>query len=99
MSTITWFGWFRNLQKNSDKIWGVLRIEDTYYYFWAKRNSQVQFKKVPIEEDFFRKIDSKSKKGYNEIASEEVDTVWPDFNKTVESQLFIAKMRNKVRNE
>jgi len=40
------FGIYYNDLKNSDKVWGIARINNTLVTFWGRRNGKLKFKTV-----------------------------------------------------
>jgi hypothetical protein len=85
-----WTGWFKD--GNSDKIWGILKVGDTYYNFWCRRGAKMQFKAID-----YPKYGHKQKKGYVEITDSRLEEIYPGFFDEAQSNLVFALMADKVR--
>jgi len=98
--TIGFFGSYINPKENSDKVWGWINVEGTPYTFWAKRGARMNFKHHESFESARNQARQKAKKGYREVFDpDEIERLYPDFNKICQRHLFNAKMRGKVISE
>jgi hypothetical protein len=85
-----WAGWLN--EGSSDKIWGILKVGDTYYNFWCRRGAKMQFKAID-----YPKYGHKQKKGYVEITDSRLEEIYPGFFDEAQSNLVFALMADKVR--
>ena len=88
-------GWYRDEEKNSDKVWGVIKLNSgariyhpstyTYVTFWGRRGKKLQTKtSEDYEYDIEVRIDSKIKKGYERVNKNRLDEVYPEFETDLE---------------
>lgn len=92
---VEWAGWYQ--EGTSDKLWGVLRVENTFYNFWCRRGARLQFKRND-DLRFYHKITrEKLKKGYVEISTSRLVEIYPGFFEEAESNLVFNLMAGKVR--
>lgn len=87
---IYWAGWFK--EGNSDKIWGILDVNNTYYNFWCRRSAKMQFKQADS-----LKYSHKESKGYKNITPQKLEEIYPGFFEEAESNLVFDLMAGKVR--
>jgi hypothetical protein len=87
---IVWAGWFN--EGNSDKIWGILEVNDATYNFWCRRGAKMQFKRTDSTK-YWHKAD----KGYRSITAEKLEQIYPGFFQEAESNLVFDLMAGKVR--
>lgn len=85
-----WAGWFR--EGDSDKIWGILKVGNSYYNFWCRRGAKMQFKAID-----YPKYGHKEKKGYRPISDSQLEAIYPGFFDEAQSNLVFALMADKVR--
>lgn len=94
---VEWFGWYKNDEENSDKVWGWLNVNGNLYNFWAKRGKRIAFKQHADAHDFRKLCREKRDKGYVEIPQAQIEQVYEDFFNKVQRHLFNAKMTDKVK--
>lgn len=94
-------GWSRDEAKNSDKVWtciflgqvGTDRIKRKYVAAYGRRGKKLQTKIYEMDQwkmnDLIR---SKTKKGYKGIEPDQLDKVYPDFEKDLKKTAFWVMM-------
>jgi len=88
-------GWCN--EGNSDKVWGIIYINESVsevLTFWGKRGSKLQtkFHKVgagPV----YDLIREKKKKGYRSISLQQLNDVYPNFEKDLEKITIWATLK------
>jgi hypothetical protein len=103
-------GWARDESKNEDKVWGIIMLEDNrmsiydagytykdnkYVSFWGRRGKKLQTKLFEDSEwgatqMFLKKQD----KGYQSIDINELNTVYPEFEKDLQKTAVWAMLRS-----
>ena len=86
-------GWCK--QNPSDKVWGVIKLSDTkrykakYLFFWGRRGTKYQTK---IKECYLEEVNRKSLEkiegGYKSIKLNELNSVYPEFEKDLQTTTF-----------
>ena len=86
-------GWFRNEAKNSDKVWGLIKISDnSCVAFWGRRGKKLQTKihnfeyinSAYLPSEIERLLNSKTSKGYIRVNKDKLDKVYPEFQQDLE---------------
>jgi hypothetical protein len=92
-----WIGWYN--EGNSDKIWVLLALErypygviKRYATIWGRRGSRLQ-SKVFENHEAESMIGGKYRKGYRKIDKQQLDTVYPEFEKDLEQAAFWAMLK------
>ena len=98
---IHFFGWLHNPEKNHDKVWGYFTLEDRVYVFWGRRGKTMQFQRKDNRYVCSDIAYQKKKKGYINLTGrdERIDSIFPEFDKHLKSNMFDAKMMDKIRGE
>lgn len=85
-------GWCK--ESKHDKVWGVIKLDSpNALVFWGRRGSKLQTKFTVENWELTKLIDSKRNKGYNEINSEDLDKVYPEFQQDIEQTAIWASLR------
>jgi predicted DNA-binding WGR domain protein len=95
----TFIGWNRDEETNTDKVWGIIRLngdrwEGNYVSFWGRRGKKLNtktYESIPYWQ-VNKLTDEKIKKGYLEIDQEKLDSVYPDFKSDLEQTAFWASL-------
>lgn len=93
---IYWFGWYKD--NKSDKVWGILEVDDNYYSFYGKRGTteedlkKLKFSKIDNKSQANSKIGQKKNKGYVESP----DSVYPGFKEHLEQEMFYERLSGNV---
>jgi hypothetical protein len=99
--TIHFFG--HCTKDGSDKIWGWAEVGGSLYNFWGKRTGKLSWKRHEgrsAEYDLYNLQSQKIKKGYKHFGNYSmIEELVPGFFATFKSQLFTAKMLNKVKGD
>ena len=99
-------GWCQD--GNSDKVWGVIYLEplpdrgfsfNDYTYvktvtFWGRRGKKLQTKIGLDDWEMLRNIEAKKNKGYVEIQPDKLQSVYPEFEKDLETTAIWAMLRS-----
>lgn len=93
-------GWYRDTVENSDKVWGVIVLDDsdrwTYKYvtFWGRRGKKLQTKiDTSNAYDMRKLIQGKTRKGYNPVNLDKLHVVYPEFQSDLEKTAFWASLK------
>jgi predicted DNA-binding WGR domain protein len=98
-----WIGWCQ--EDSHDKVWGVMILErdiNKYVYnpdhkvavFWGRRGKKLQTKvSVESQRNINKFIDSKSRKGYNNVSFEKLNEVYPEFENDLHQTAFWASLK------
>ena len=102
-------GWCRNEKENTDKVWGVILLQEDapsnkqhwgwgginkYVTFWGRRGAKLQTKIV--EDSSYAVIEmflKKQNKGYQSIEIDELHKVYPEFQQDLEKTAFWATFK------
>lgn len=85
-------GWCK--ESKHDKVWGVIKLDSpNALIFWGRRGSKLQTKFTVETWGLTKLIDSKRNTGYNEINSEDLDKVYPEFQQDIEQAAIWASLR------
>ena len=91
MINYEFIGW--NNDDGADKVWGMIVLlnpnaqsnETTYATFWGRRGKKLQSKVQKFSRwDAQKLIDSKMNKGYREIYKDDINNVYPEFEKDLQ---------------
>jgi hypothetical protein len=112
--TIDAFLWLQDPKagvKGSDKIWGIVQVDDRTYTFWGRRSDEVGTKKhltfrlASRDDDLWTAQHGKERKGYKRISKTmvgdqypDIEAVYPNFVKSFKNQLFLAKLSDNIKN-
>jgi len=97
-ASIYWVGWCH--EDNHDKIWGVLKLPNTYVSFWGKRgSSRIGFKNLKTQYDARTMIGKKEapRGNYTQISEKRMCEIWSEFDDTISSQLTFATLCNLIK--
>jgi len=95
-------GWCK--EDSHDKIWGIIRITnnqdsdywtpDKYVTFWGRRGKKLQTKTVEGHKWYAdRLFEEKTDKGYKELNQDELDKVYPEFEKDLQKTVVWAMLK------
>lgn len=96
----THIGWCR--EGTSDKVWGAICLshsgtsygDNKYVTFWGRRGAKLQTKIVDGNNwTIYQMFRKKQDKGYKEVAKNELDEVYPEFQKDLEKTAFWATLK------
>lgn len=103
-----WIGW--NNEDNHDKVWGYFyrptpnatRWENhsrgwNCCIFWARRGRAMQFKADVTGYELDKLVQSKIKKGYEQISQPKLFEIWPTFITEAEGKLMWDILAGKVK--
>lgn len=93
------FLWYTD-NKKSDKVWGVVSIQNTKYIFWGSRpkddgKKALRFKESDDEWALEKLINSKLNKGYEDYTAG-YSVVYDDFDQQMSNQLMLAKLTDRI---
>ena len=101
MLNYKWIGWCN--EEGHDKVWGVIFLgkpKDNWFYtnekcvsFWGRRGKKLQTKMVVDDYELEKLINSKKKKGYNEVDRTKLDEVYPEFEDDLSKTAFWAMFK------
>lgn len=96
-------GWKYSVPLNSDKVWGIIRLENTdnqwaeanFIVFWGRRGSQLRTKHYKATGDAMRQLARKKEKksGYEEIMPQKLHWVYPEFEEDLQKTALWATLR------
>ena len=95
MCEFKYIGWCH--ESNHDKIWAAVEIDGKYFAVWGRRGKALTFKRHSWFSTLLKVKLSKSKKGYNEVTTDNIDSIFPDFELEVQKQLMFAMMADSVK--
>lgn len=94
-------GWCH--EDNHDKVWGVIYLEkpgNGWSYsnskcvsFWGRRGKKLQTKMVVDDYELEKLIRSKTRKGYQEVNSNKLNEVYPEFEEDLGKTAFWAMFK------
>jgi len=87
---IHWAGWYRN--DSSDKIWGIITVNDAHFNFWCRRGARMQFKAT----NDLRYL-HKANKGYKQITAGQLESIYPGFFEEAENKLIFDLLSGRVK--
>jgi hypothetical protein len=96
-----YIGWCK--EGTSDKVWGAICLQEPtasyrgdgkYVTFWGRRGAKLQTKIVEgslwdVHQPFLKKLN----KGYKEVDKNQLDEVYPEFQKDLEKTAFWATFK------
>lgn len=97
MMDYKFIGW--NNKDNSDKVWGVIYMEDRtnirpkVLVFWGRRGKKLQTKMDHEGWDLDKLVREKCNKGYNQIMDYELKQVYPEFESDLEKTTMWALLK------
>jgi hypothetical protein len=95
----THIGWCKDETTNSDKVWGIICLQEQeysyqtgrwvsggqYVTFWGRRGAKLQTKQwVGTKWDASEMFRKKTNKGYKSIDISELNEVYPEFQEDLE---------------
>jgi len=96
-----WIGWMQ--EGNSDKVWGVITLVEEgdiwptpgkYCTFWGRRGKKLQTKIVEGSDyEIRRLISKKTEKGYEVVAINKLNEVYPEFEDDLKKTAFWASFK------
>lgn len=98
---IIFIGWNYNEIKNTDKIWGFVRVGSDYFNFWGRRSKKLTFKyhgdvnTSDIKYMLERLAIAKEKKGYKDFTNN-IEKIDENFYKNFERELLCTKLKIQV---
>ena len=97
--------WCKDEKTNADKVWGIIMLQEgapgnffrdpnKYVTFWGRRGAKLQTKlwdgsSYDAREMFLKK----QNKGYGSVEKDELDEVYPEFQKDLEKTAFWATFK------
>lgn len=89
----------------SDKIWGYFYRGDNearpwrknVCVFWARRGSAMQFKPSIEDYELEKLVESKKRKGYQQIDQTKLMKIWPSFIQEAEAKLMWEVLAGNVK--
>ena len=94
MINFHFIGW--NNEGSHDKIWTSFSDESGNYYIgWGRRGSKLQFKRESSRP--YTTERSKKNRGYSEVDSFVLFTLFPAFEETVAELLFVRSLDGSLR--
>ena len=99
---IRFFGWNYDPITNADKVWGFFDLNnENTYVFWGRRGKTMQFQKKNSTGECWDLAYKKESKGYERIRASDsrIDDIFPEFVEHLKSNMFDAKMMDKIRGE
>ena len=104
MINYKFIGWCR--EDNHDKVWGVIYLEKQpigarvwgnqnvkCVSFWGRRGKKLQTKMVFDDWELEKLIRSKTKKGYQEVDTNKLNEVYPEFEQDLSKTAFWAMFK------
>lgn len=91
---------FKDESINSNKIWGIAKINNSLVTFWGRRNSTLRFKTMPGltgKVSALNTLTKKINKGYFLINDKKlINMLIPNIEKNMQSNFFSAMSRGKL---
>jgi hypothetical protein len=94
-------GWCN--EEGHDKVWGVIYLEkpkNLYGYseskcvsFWGRRGKKLQTKLVVDNWELEKLVNSKERKGYNQVDTKKLNEVYPEFEEDLGKTAFWAMFK------
>lgn len=103
MINYKFIGWCN--EDNHDKVWGVIYLEKPpsitvwgnqsvkCVSFWGRRGKKLQTKMVFDDWELEKLIRSKTKKGYQEVDTNKLNEVYPEFEQDLSKTAFWAMFK------
>lgn len=98
MHNYKFIGW--NTTDGSDKVWGVIYLEDpstTHYAkcitFWGRRGKKFQSKLSHNDYQLEHLVRQKITKGYHKIDIDHLNSVYPEFEKDLNKLAFWSSLK------
>ena len=87
--------WQKNEKTNTDKVWGVILLQDNdYISFWGRRGAKLQTKMFKGSDwDAIQMFEKKQSNGYKSIEIDELHEVYPEFQQDLEKTAFWATFK------
>lgn len=102
-------GWQKNEKTNTDKVWGIILLQDNtmdfgeprykytnnkYISFWGRRGAKLQTKMFDGSAwDAREMFHKKTNSGYKEVDKDLLDEVYPEFQQDLEKTAFWATFK------
>lgn len=90
----------KNSVINSDKIWGIAKINNSLVTFWGRRNSTLRFKTMPGvigKINALALFEEKVRKGYFELSDKKlINMLIPNLESNAKSNFFSAMSRGTL---
>jgi predicted DNA-binding WGR domain protein len=89
-------GWCK--ENNHDKVWGAIELDTVKYVtFWGRRGKKLQTKSIIISPYHMTKmINEKTKKGYIRVDKDNLDKVYPEFEKDLEQTAMWSMLKGTI---
>jgi hypothetical protein len=89
-------GWCK--EENHDKVWGAIELGKVHYVtFWGRRGKKLQTKSIVISPYHMQKmINEKTKKGYIRVDKNNLDRVYPEFEKDLEQTAMWSMLKGTI---
>jgi hypothetical protein len=92
----SFIGWCQ--ENNHDKVWGVIELGTTKYVtFWGRRGKKLQTKQLITNSYGIKKlVGQKYNKGYVSVDKDNLDRVYPDFEKDLEQTAMWSMLKGTI---
>lgn len=95
MLDFKWIGWCHDPEKNHDKVWGIIRLDEDNLYgrvliFWGRRGKKLQTKFDNNGRKLSVLITNKEAGGYKSIDAKLLEKVYPEFRNDLEKTAIYA---------
>lgn len=80
-----------------DKVWTSFTVNGSYYCAWGRRGAKLQFKKHSYSWDLTKLEDQKRNKGYKEVDSFMLFSLFPTFKEKLSEQLMFKTLANAIK--
>lgn len=94
-----WIGHYNDLSENHDKVWGAIYLDNDAEYprrvltFWGRRGKKISTKLATDNWELKKLVQSKLRKGYNDIDRDKLDNVYPEFEADLEKTTMWALLK------
>jgi predicted DNA-binding WGR domain protein len=92
----SFIGWCK--EENHDKVWGAIELGTTKYVtFWGRRGKKLQAKSITISGyELSKMIRQKTSKGYVGVDKDNLDKVYPEFEKDLEQTAMWSMLKGTI---
>jgi predicted DNA-binding WGR domain protein len=92
----SFIGWCK--EENHDKVWGAIELGTARYVtFWGRRGKKLQTKSLGVSSYELRKlINQKTAKGYISVDKNNLDRVYPEFEKDLEQTAMWSMLKGTI---
>ena len=92
----SFIGWCQ--EENHDKVWGAIELGTTRYVtFWGRRGKKLQTKSIITSSyQLSNMIRQKTSKGYVSVDKNNLDLVYPEFEKDLEQTAMWSMLKGTI---